>query len=412
MSKTGLYLVGARGQVASTVAVGAICLSRGLMGSTGLLTATKPFQRLGLISWHDLVLGGVDIRPTPLFTVAEAVRRTAGLMPLPEAVSESLASVNEEIDSGTAVGCGRAVRDLAEGESLSDTLSLQETVCRIREKISAFRRRHDLSRVVVVNLASTEPPIHLNPAHAGLDALEEALVNNDRDLVRASTLYTYAALQEHCAYINFTPSNAALTPALVDLARKRGLPVMGNDGKTGETLVKSALAPLFSIRNLRVLTWQGYNMLGNMDGRVLSHEENKESKRRSKDRGLSRILGYHPHAPVGIDYVPSLGDQKTAWDFIHFEGFLGARMSVQVTWQGFDSILAAPLVLDMARLADLALRRGERGLMPHLACFFKDPQGVRVHGLVDQYRMLMDYATRVNAEKDPDRKVVSLAKEK
>ncbi len=181
---------------------------------------------------------------------------------------------------------------------------------------------------------------------------------------------------------------------MVQLAEEKGVPVMGNDGKTGETLVKSALAPLFMCRNLEVLSWEGVNILGNMDGRVLNHPENKESKIRSKDGVLPKILGYSPHSSVQINYVPSLCDQKTAWDFIHFSGFFGAKMSLQFVWQGYDSLLAAPLVLDLVRFAELAKRRGESGLMPHLACYFKDPLGVDEHRLYEQFRMLVDYSAR------------------
>jgi myo-inositol-1-phosphate synthase len=182
---------------------------------------------------------------------------------------------------------------------------------------------------------------------------------------------------------------------MIQLAEKKGVPVMGNDGKTGETLVKSALAPMFMCRNLDVLSWEGFNILGNMDGSVLNHPKNCESKIRTKDQVLAKILGYTPHSRVRIDYVPSLDDQKTAWDFIHFRGFLGAKMSLQFIWQGFDSILAAPLVLDLVRLADLSKRRGESGLMPHLASYFKAPLGVSEHRLYEQYEMLMDYVRQV-----------------
>jgi myo-inositol-1-phosphate synthase len=224
-----------------------------------------------------------------------------------------------------------------------------------------------------------------------LAALETCFDRNDED-VPASTIYAYAAIQEGCPYINFTPSRGALFPALVQLAEKNCVPVMGNDGKTGETLVKSALAPMFLCRNLEVLSWEGFNILGNMDGQVLDHPKNRESKIQTKGHVLSKILGYDPHSRVHIDYVPSLCDQKTAWDFIHFKGFLGSRMSLQFVWQGYDSLLAAPLVLDLARFAELAKRRGESGLMRHLACYFKDPVGVDEHRLYEQFRMLLDYA--------------------
>jgi myo-inositol-1-phosphate synthase len=178
---------------------------------------------------------------------------------------------------------------------------------------------------------------------------------------------------------------------MIRLAEQQGVPVMGSDGKTGETLVKSVLAPMFAMRNLKVLSWEGFNILGNQDGKVLKSPENKESKIQSKDHLLPKILGYTPHSSVHINYVPSLDDQKTAWDFIHFEGFLETKMSLQFIWQGFDSILAAPLVLDLIRLTDKALERGESGTMPHLYCFFKSPLDEDSHDLVSQFKKLLQY---------------------
>jgi myo-inositol-1-phosphate synthase len=227
-----------------------------------------------------------------------------------------------------------------------------------------------------------------------LGAFEAALDRNEKEAVQASTIYAYASILEGCPYINFTPSNGALIPAIVQLAEEMRVPVMGNDGKTGETLVKSALAPMFLCRNLEVLSWEGFNILGNMDGRVLDHPKNRQSKINTKDRVLSKILGYSPHTGVHIEYVPSLDDQKTAWDFIHFKGFLGAKMSLQFVWQGYDSILAAPLILDLVRLAEFAKRRGEYGVMYHLASYFKAPMGVDEHRLYEQFQMLVDYAER------------------
>ena len=146
-------------------------------------------------------------------------------------------------------------------------------------------------------------------------------------------------------------------PALRELAVAEGVPVAGNDGKTGETLVKTVLAPMFSARALKVLAWQGYNMLGNRDGEVLEEPAHKAAKLENKDQALRELLSDDDlHSEVAIDFVPSLNDWKTAWDFIHFEGFLGAKMSMQFTWQGSDSALAAPLILDLAILAELASR--------------------------------------------------------
>jgi myo-inositol-1-phosphate synthase len=171
------------------------------------------------------------------------------------------------------------------------------------------------------------------------------------------------------------------------------VPHCGNDGKTGETLVKTVLAPMFTARNLRVLAWQGYNMLGNRDGEVLVDGAHRQAKLRNKDEALRSLLGDEGlHTRVGIDFVPSLQDWKTAWDFIHFEGFLGTRMSLQFTWSGSDSALAAPLVLDLVRLAELARRLGEAGEMLHTASFFKAPIAGGTHDFRAQFQSLLEYA--------------------
>jgi len=150
---------------------------------------------------------------------------------------------------------------------------------------------------------------------------------------------------------------------------------------------------MFVARSLRVLSWEGVNLLGNRDGQVLAVPENLKSKLKDKDAPLRAILN-DPAAQtkVRIEYVPSFGDWKTAWDFIQFEGFLGAKMQLQFTWQGCDSALAAPLVLDLVRLAELSHRRGERGFMKHTAAFWKAPYGVEVHDFAEQMRWLYDYA--------------------
>ena len=175
------------------------------------------------------------------------------------------------------------------------------------------------------------------------------------------------------------------------MAEQRGAVYGGKDGKTGETLLKTVLAPMFALRNWRILSWVGHNILGNGDGRALDDPANKASKVRAKDQVISSIVGYKPSTIVTIEYLPDMGDWKTAWDHIHFQGFLGVKMTMQFIWQGCDSILAAPLVLDLARLALLAQRRGEVGILRHLACFFKSPLGVEDHDFFRQFALLEDY---------------------
>jgi myo-inositol-1-phosphate synthase len=254
--------------------------------------------------------------------------------------------------------------------------------------------------VVVVNAASTEPPFEATADHDTLERLTPLLDRPSPAALPTSSVYAFAALDAGFPYVNMTPSRGATLPALEELAQKRGVPHAGQDLKTGETLIKSVLAPLFAHRNLRVLSWVGHNILGNRDGLVLADPENKASKVKSKASLLAELLGYSPQSLVTIEYVESLDDWKTAWDHIHFEGFLGTKMTLQFTWQGCDSLLAAPLVLDLARLVALSQRRGESGVLPHLACFFKSPLGVDEHDFGKQFGLLEQYLATAGASRE------------
>jgi len=259
------------------------------------------------------------------------------------------------------------------------------------QDIRAFRDEHQLARVVVVYLASVEPWLEDRPHFAQLELFERAL--DQEGVFPASSLYAYAAFQAGAAFVNFTPNRGSSLPALRALARAKKLPHCGNDGKTGETLLKTVLAPMFAARALKVLSWQGYNLLGNKDGEALSDPLRAESKLRNKDAPLRQILDdENLHTRVTIDFVPSLHDWKTAWDFVHFEGFLGAKMSLQLTWSGSDSALAAPLVLDLVRWCDHALRAGVGGELAHTACYFKAPLAGGTHDFHQQFSRLLAFA--------------------
>lgn len=394
--KCGVWIIGALGAISATVIGGAALLRKGLTEPTGMVTATDPFKATGLMPVENMVFGGCDIRRGSLLdSLQQLASETRAISSeMLSAIEEDLWASDSEIRQGTCRNCGEAIEAMASPPSRARKSFLRE-VAEFRELLQSFKARLGLGTVVVINLASTEPPLNPEESHRDLTAFQESLQGPGSSALRASTLYAYAAIQEGCPYLNFTPSTGALIPAVLQLADHMRVPVMGNDGKTGETLIKSTLAPMFLWRNLQVLSWEGFNLLGNMDGCVLSNPDNKESKVRTKDQVLSRILGYAPHSRVRIDYVPSLDDQKTAWDFIHFKGFMGAKMSLQFVWQGYDSLLAAPLVLDLVRLMELALRRGEHGLMPHLASYFKAPLGVDEYSLHGQFALLMDYMHKV-----------------
>ncbi len=394
--KIGVWLVGARGRLASTVIVGARAIARGLAGREGLVTELPELAALPLVGPDQLVFGGWEVVSEGLLKEAWAMALQERALPadLVGALEEDLRVVEGRICPGFLEGGGPATRALAARAYLPRREPLGAAVNRLGDDLDRFRAEHKLETVVVVNLASTEPLIEIGPEHCRLDAFRQLIHADRRRRVTPSVLYAYAALERGFPYVNFTPSLGVRPPAIGELAQKQHVPFYGSDGKTGETLVKTVLAPLFRYRNLEVLSWEGFNVLGGGDGQVLQDPRHKRSKVRSKSGVLASILGYTPHTGVFIEYVPSLGNWKTAWDFIHFRGFLGTKMSVQFIWQGCDALLAAPLVLDLVRLTEFAHRKGEAGPMTHLACFFKDPLGVSVHSFMDQVRLLLDYASR------------------
>lgn len=381
-TRVGVWFVGARGSVATTAITGAAGVRAGLAPGTGCVTEGPDFQRAGLPPLADLVFGGHDMAETPLPKRAEQLAQ-AGVVPewLPGLVHDDLARADANVvPSLRTVEGGRAHA---------------ETTAALTADLRAFRERNDLDRVVVINVASTEPHPAPRPEHESLDALERALARPADDpgsILPPSSTYAYAALRAGCPYVDFTPSLGARIPALDELARAQGLPYAGSDGKTGETLVKTALAPMFASRDLRVLSWAGTNLLGAGDGENLADPMRVTSKTTSKQRAVGESMGYPVDGEVHIDYVPNLGDWKTAWDHISFEGFLGTRMTMQFTWQGCDSSLAAPLVLDLARLLSRAHEAERVGALSELAFFFKDPVAATEHRLVPQYEMLREFA--------------------
>ena len=396
MARTGVWLIGAQGSLASTVVVGARAIARGLAGRGALVTELPELAGLPLVRFEDLVFGGWDVAPTGLVARATAMEMEDRALPpgLVATLESDLREVERRVRPGFLDGGGPATRALASQRFVGKRESLMVVAQRLGGDLDRFRSEHALDTVIVVNLASTEAPIPLGPEHQRLESFRRLLQGNRRPRVTPSMVYAYVALERGFPYVNFTPSLGVSPPALQELGQKHHVPFFGSDGKTGETLMKTVLAPLFRYRNLEVMSWEGFNILGGGDGRVLDDPRHKRSKVRSKAGVLASSLGYTPHSRVAIEYVPSMGNWKTAWDYIHFRGFLGTKMTAQFIWEGCDSILAAPLVLDLVRLTEFAHRQGEAGPMTHLACFFKDPMGVPIHAFTEQFRMLEDYAER------------------
>lgn len=399
--RIGLWLIGAFGGVATCVTLGLVGLARRLTPTTGLVTAQPLFDGLGLPEPADFIIGGHDIRQTSFQASAEEFHAGSNAIE-PELViacKEELRAATARVRPGTKLGCGPTIDRLGDWGGSADFHheTTLEALDRVGADLDQFQKETGVDHVIVLNVSSTEPVFKLKEVHHSWPALNEAMNEGGDDWLPASSIYALAALLRGHTYLNFTPSLGASMPALDQVAKSTGALYGGKDGKTGETLMKTVLAPMFARRNLEVLSWVGHNIFGNRDGVVLDDPANKASKVETKDKVVSSILGYKPQTLVTIEYIPDMGDWKTAWDHIHFRGFLGVKMALQFTWQGCDSLLAAPLAIDLARLADLERKRGGSGLMVHLASFFKSPEGINENDFFEQFRALNDYLTSVRA---------------
>jgi len=371
--RAGVWLIGARGSVATTTIVGALALRAGLTEPHGCVTAHPDLSTAVLPGFGDLVFGGHDVASLALAKKAELLA-AAGVLPasLIDALGDELAEVEREL------------RPVPDGATQAEVAAV------LVADLVAFRDRYALDRVVVVNVASTEPVPSPHPAWSSLPALTKALAGPE-PVLPPSSLYAYAAFRAGCPFVDFTPSTGARLPALAALAAQAGLPYAGHDGKTGETLLKSVIAPMFAMRNLPVRSWSGVNLLGGGDGANLAEPGANAAKSVSKQRVLGETLGYVPEGNTRIEYVADIGDFKTAWDLVTFSGFLGARMRLEFTWHGCDSALAAPLVLDLARITAGAHAAGRTGALTDLAFFFKDPLGDVPHALPAQWEALRGF---------------------
>ncbi|WP_254507153.1 inositol-3-phosphate synthase [Anatilimnocola floriformis] len=396
--KIGLWIIGAKGGVASTVTVGLIALKKGLAPNHGLVTQLPQFANIDLAGFSDFTIGGHEIRDVNLYDEALQLVRVSKALDaeLVAKCKTELDKIDKNIKPGTLWNVGSKIEEISGDESrkFKNKETPRAAIDRLQSDLKEFQSKHDLDQVVVVNLASTEPPVDEAALPAKWKDLSKTLAKKTCALP-ASSLYAIAALELGLPFVNFTPSLGSAAPAIQELAIEKETCHMGHDGKTGETLMKSVLAPMFALRNLPVMSWVGHNIFGNLDGKVLDDPANKKTKVRSKDRLLHQILGYSPQTLVSIEYIESLGDWKTAWDHIHFQGFLGLPMVLTFQWQGADSLLAAPLVIDLVRLTERAHRNGDRGLLTFLASFFKSPIGVANHNFVEQFQMLQAWAEKV-----------------
>jgi len=385
--KLGILLVGL-GAVSTTFVAGVEAIKRGLEHPTGSLTQMGTI-RLGkrtegrspkikdfvpLAALEDIVFGAWDIFSDNAFDAA----MKAGVLEkdLLNQVSEQLASLKPM----AAVFEQNYVKRLT-GENIKTGKNKMELAELLIEDIAKFKADNGCDRLVMVWAASTEIFLEASLVHNSLEAFEKGLYDSD-PAIAPSMIYAYAALKSRVPFANGAPNLSVDIPAMLELADKMGVPICGKDFKTGQTLIKTIIAPGLKARMLGLHGWYSTNILGNRDGEVLDDPESFKTKEESKLSVLEQILQpeVHPELYEGfshvvrINYYPPRGDNKEGWDNIDIFGWLGYKMQIKIDFLCRDSILAAPLVLDLALFLDLAQRAEMKGIQEWLSFYFKSPQ--------------------------------------
>ncbi len=384
--RLGVLLVGL-GAVSTTFIAGVHAVRKGLAAPTGSLTQMGTI-RLGkrtdgrsplikdfvpLASLDDLVFGAWDIFEDDGY---EAARKAQVLK---QDLLEQLRPDLESIVPWPAVFEQRYVKKL-DGPNVKTGTNKQDLADQVIADIRRFKAEHNLDRLVMVWCGSTEIFMKEAGVHATLESFERGLATSDT-AIPSSMVYAYAALKEGIPYANAAPNLSADVQALEQLALETGAPLAGKDLKTGQTLMKTIIAPGLKARLLGIAGWYSTNILGNRDGEVLDDPESFKTKEESKKSVLDHILqpelypGLYDdlHHVVRINYYPPRGDNKEGWDNIDLVGWLDYPMQLKINFLCRDSILAAPIVLDLVLLLDLAKRAGMEGIQEWLSFYFKSP---------------------------------------
>ncbi len=381
-------LFGGLGAISTTLIAGVEAIKKGIaqpIGSLALLgtidTGTEAEPRHEFIrdyvtfpAIEDLVFGAWDVADTDAYAAA----RQAGALDVE--MIDSLAHELSQVRSMPGVFDARFNRRVA-GSFFKTGTSFMDLAEQVKQDILRFQEEQRLERCVVLWCGSTEAYMTPAPAHLTLDAFEAALRESDHRVVSPSMIYAYAALALGVPFVNATPSRTVDIPALVELAQATGAPLCGKDLKTGQTLIKTILAPGIRDRMLGLTGWYSTNILGNRDGETLDDADAFKTKQESKLSVLSSIMrpDLYPdlygktHHQVRIHYYPPRGDNKESWDAIDIFGWLGYQMSIKIDFLCRDSILAAPLLLDLVLFMDLAKRSHLAGPQEWLAFYFKSP---------------------------------------
>ena len=401
MKKLGVLIVGLNGAVASTLVAGVEAMVRGLVPRLGMVTERTDMQieesiseLLDFAPLESIVFGGWDVRFDNVFQGAQHHKV------LPNELLERVRDRLEALKPWPAV-FSRAYAQNVIGDRVVVATGHRQQIELLQRDIESFKRTHEVDRVILVNLASTEAYLEMGAAHQNLKAFEAALDRDDAAITPAMR-YFYAAAKLGIPYVNFTPSLSDI-PALAELSAREQAPYAGMDGKTGQTLMKTALAAMLRVRRLKIDGWYSTNILGNGDGLVLNSPDSNKTKVMSKASVLDSIVGYHvENHQVHIHYYKPRGDSKEAWDNIDLVGFAGVPMQMKVNFLCQDSVLAAPLVVDLVRLLDVAKRVGESGIQRQFSVFFKSPHfhtgEVPVHDLFKQEKLMLDWVRAVSSK--------------
>ncbi len=399
--KLGIVFVGVNGAVSSTAIAGVHLMVKGLVPRIGMITepgnpapGEKLTDFLQFRDLKDLVFGGWDLA----FPNAYEAAKHHGVLS-----HEMLDQVKPELEAlkpWPAVFSGEYAAN-AKGENVVKVKTFREELAILEKNILDFKKANDCDAVVMINLASTERYQDVIDCHKTLAAFEKALDASDHAISPAMR-YFYVANKLGVPFCNFAPSLTNV-PALEEHANEVRNPYCGMDGKTGQTLLKTALGAMFQVRNLKVIGWYSVNFLGNNDGLILDDPGSNKTKILSKAAVLDSIVGYRvENHQVHIHYYKPRGDAKEAWDNIDIGGFCGVPMQMKVNFLCQDSILAAPLAIDMVRLMDVAKAKGEKGIQRQMSLYFKSPYhsvGEQPqHDPFKQERMLLDWAKKVSGK--------------
>ena len=385
--KLGILMPGL-GAVATTFIAGVEAIKNDLAQPIGSLTQMGSI-RLGkrtenkypkvkdfvpLADLNDIVFGGWDVYKDNVYEAAINAKV------LDKDLLNAIKPALEAIKPMTAVFDKSYVFNL-DGENVKIAATKYDLAMAVIDDIETFQKDNNCNRIVMVWCGSTEKYIQETAVHATIESFEEGLRNND-ELIAPSMVYAYAAIKLGIPFANGAPNLTCDIPALLDLAKETRTPIGGKDFKTGQTLMKTILAPGLQARALGIRGWFSTNILGNRDGYVLDHPDNFKTKEVSKLGVLEEILQpdinpelygdlYHK---IRINYYPPHGDNKESWDNIDIFGWLGYSMQIKINFLCKDSILAAPIVLDLALFLDLAKRAGMSGIQEWLSFYFKSPQ--------------------------------------